>query len=230
MGLTLAPSKCVFGARQLRFLGHVVDADGSRPDPRLVKCIMEYPRPKTRTQIYAFLGLAGFYRRFVKNFAILASPLYELTKNDMPFIWGTEQEASFQCIKEKIVEWPVLRRPDFEKPFYVKTDACKTGFGAILCQRDEEDKEYVVAYASRKTKALERNYSASELECAAVVWALTEKFRPYIYGDKFYLITDHKALAWLMSDKSNLTGRLARWSLKLQEFCFEILYRPGSQA
>jgi deoxyadenosine/deoxycytidine kinase/transposase InsO family protein len=229
MGLTLAPSKCVFGAQQLRFLGHMVDAQGCRPDPRLIKSIQEYPRPKTRTQIYAFLGLAGFYRRFVKDFALLAGPMYELTKQNVPMIWGEEQEKAFQDIKTKLGEWPVLRRPDFDLPFYVKTDACKLGFGAILCQKDDSGKEYVVAYASRKTKPPEQNYSASELECAAVVWALTEKFRPYIYGDKFYLITDHKALSWLMSNSSNLTGRLARWSLRLQEFSFEIQYRPGTQ-
>jgi hypothetical protein len=110
----------------------------------------------------------------------------------------------------------------------VKTDACKTGFGSILAQEDENGKEVVIGYASRKTKPYEQNYSASELECAAVVWALCSKWRSYVYLSKFTLVTDHHSLRWLMNTR-NLTGKLARWSLHLQEFDFEVVYRPGKQ-
>ena len=226
MGMTLAPAKSVFGVKRLRFLGHLVDEEGTRPDPKLVKSILEYPRPRSRVQVQAFLGLAGFYRRFIKDFALIAGPLHDLTKKDAPFCWNSTQEAAFLTLQAKCAEWPVLRRPDFSKPFFVKTDACKQGFGSILGQKDSNGREYVVAYASRKTKPCEKNYSASELECAAAVWALTTKWRPYVYGAPFQLITDHASLKWLMT-ATNLTGRLARWSLRLQEFDFEIVYRKG---
>ena len=114
------------------------------------------------------------------------------------------------------------------KPFIVKTDACKQGFGSILAQKDDTGREVVIGYASRKTKSPEQNYSASELECAAVVWALCSKWRCFVYLSHFYLVTDHQSLKWLMTTR-NLTGRLARWSLHLQEFDFEIIYRPGKQ-
>ena len=228
MGLTLAPAKCLFGVRRLTFLGHVVDADGTRPDPRLVDSVIEFPRPKSRTQVQSFLGLAGFYRRFIEHFALIASPLHDLTKQDSKFAWNDAAEEAFQTLKQKLAEWPILRRPDFSKPFIVKTDACKQGFGSILAQKDDTGREVVIGYASRKTKSPEQNYSASELECAAVVWALCSKWRCFVYLSHFYLVTDHQSLKWLMTTR-NLTGRLARWSLHLQEFDFEIIYRPGKQ-
>jgi hypothetical protein len=113
MGLTLAPAKCVFGVRKLTFLGHVVDSEGTRPDPRLVESIINYPRPTNRTQVQSFLGLAGFYRRFMEKFAIIANSLHALTRKDIKFAWDLEAEEAFVTLKQRLAEWPILRRPDF---------------------------------------------------------------------------------------------------------------------
>ena len=176
-------------------------------------------------RLRAFLGLANYYRRFVKNFSLIAKPLTILTSKDQPWTWGREQQQAFETLKQKLGSAPVLRRPDVSKSFQLHTDWSSLGLGAVLTQKDDLGREYVVAYASRSNNTAEANYSSYEGEALAAVWAIAH-FRPYLYGQRFTLVTDHQPLRWLMeSDK--LTGKLARWALLLQEYDFEVVHRAG---
>jgi hypothetical protein len=148
-----------------------------------------------------------------------------LLKKDVAWTWSEEAQEAFNTLKEKLSEFPILRRPDFSKVFILHTDWSAFGIGAILGQLDEEGKEYVIAYASRSNNKAESNYSSYEGECLAVVWAVIH-FRPYLYGTNFTLYTDHQPIKWLMTN-DKLTGKLARWALILQEYEFKVIHRPG---
>ena len=190
-----------------------------------VDALHKIPAPSDVPRLRAFLGLANYYRRFVKNFSLIAKPLTILTGKDQPWIWSREQQQAFDTLKQRLGSAPVLRRPDVSRAFQLHTDWSAVGLGAVLTQKDEEGKEYVVAYASRSNNNAESNYSSYEGEALAAVWAIAH-FRPYLYGQKFTLVTDHQPLKWLMeSDK--LTGKLARWALLLQEYDFEVVHRAG---
>jgi hypothetical protein len=190
-----------------------------------VDVLHKIPAPSDVPRLRAFLGLANYYRRFVKNFSSIAKPLTILTGKDQPWIWSREQQHAFDTLKQRLGSAPVLRRPDVSRAFQLHTDWSAVGLGAVLTQKDQEGKEYVVAYASRSNNSAESNYSSYEGEALAAVWAIAH-FRPYLYGQKFTLVTDHQPLKWLMeSDK--LTGKLARWALLLQEYDFEVVHRAG---
>ena len=146
----------------------------------------------------------------------MGCPLNQLRKKDVPWIWEGQEEEALQTLRAALLCAPILRRPDWDRPFILATDYSQVAIGAILSQTDEEGREYVIAYASRKLTPAECNYSASEGECLAVVHAATVVFRPYLLGRRFTIITDHQALTWLISTHG-LTGRLARWALRLQE-------------
>jgi transposase InsO family protein len=225
-GLTLNHDKCIFGRQELRYLGYVVDKLGLRPDPEKVDAIANYPVPKTPRQIKQFLGVASWYRRFVPSFASIGAPLNALLRKNTKWKWSEECQEAFDLLKTKLVEGPVLACPNFELPFVIQTDASTSGLGAVLTQ-DFPEGERVIAYASRGLQKSERVYSATELECLAVVWSI-EKFRPYIEGMEFTVITDHHSLQWL-NKLQNPSARLARWSLRLQPFTFKIRHRPGRQ-
>jgi hypothetical protein len=171
------------------------------------------------------MGLANYYRRYVKGFNTIAKPLNQLLKADQEWQWKEEQEKAFVELKSRLASAPILRRPIGGHPFQLHTDWSMLGLGAVLTQRDDEDKEFVIAYASRSNNAAESRYSSYEGECLAAVWAVAH-FRCYLFGTTFTLITDHQPLKWLMeSDK--LTGKLARWALILQEYDFQVVHRPG---
>lgn len=229
-GLTLNKEKCVFGRSELKYLGYIVDEDGLRVNPEKVTAILNYPRPRNVTEVKRFIGLASWYRRFVPDFATKMAPLNELTKGgrkghkNPPWEWGETQDLAFRQIKMHLVEAPLLTCPDFNRPFLVQTDASTVGLGAVISQIFEEG-EKVIAYASRSLTKSERIYTTTELECLAVVWAV-EKFRPYLEGTPFTVITDHHSLIWLHNLKDP-RGRLARWAVRLQQYSFEILHRPG---
>ena len=223
-GLTIKMSKCVFGRKETKYLGHIIDKYGIRPDPEKIAAVVNFPTPNTVRKVRRFLGLAGWVRKFVKGFSILAKPLYNLLKVGVRFRWGEEEEVAFTCLKEKLCSHPVLRTPDFSRPFKVYTDGSSVGTGAILTQ-DFDDGEHVVAYSSRSIKGREANYSATELECLGVLHAV-EAFRPYLEGYHFELITDHASLQWLHKLK-NPSGRLARWATALQQYDFHITHRKG---
>ena len=172
----------------------------------------------------SFLGLCSYYRRHIHGFAAIARPLTSLTKKEIPFNWGEEQASSFNALKEALTSAPVLAHPKYDLPMEIFPDACGYGIGGILAQRIEET-ERPVAYASRLLTKSETNYSITEKECLALVWCLS-KFRCFVWGCRVKVVTDHQALCWLMS-KRDLAGRLARWSLSLQEYDITIVYRSG---
>lgn len=225
-GLTVNWEKAQVCRAELKYLGYVVDQEGLHVDPEKVAAILNFPQPRTVRQIRRFLGLASWYRRFVPHFASVSAPLSELTKKSKKWCWGTEQDKAFRELKNFLVSAPVLTCPDFSRPFLLQTDASSTGLGAILSQVFE-DGEKPIAYASRSLTRNEKNFSVTEQECLAVLWAI-EKFRPYLEGMEFNVITDHHSLVWLLNLKDP-HGRLARWALKLQQYAFTIKHRPGKQ-
>ena len=167
--------------------------------------------------------MASWYRKFLPDFA--TDPLIHLTKRGVAFIWSEEAQSAFEQIKARIASAPILQRPSFDHPFVIQTDASDSGLGAVLTQT-VDGLERVLCFASRTMTPAERNYSVTECECLAVLWAI-RKFRPYVGGYHFTVITDHSSLKWLCN-LHNPTGLLARWALELQAYDFEIVHRKGS--
>ncbi|KAG1445529.1 hypothetical protein G6F55_011924 [Rhizopus delemar] len=223
--LKLNPEKCFFFKDHLKFLGYIVTKEGIQTDPSKIEKIQNYPVPKTLTQIRGFLGLASYYRRFIKNFAAIARPLHDQTKTSKRIPWTNKTTESFELLKKLLTQAPVLARPDFNRDFILVTDASRNGLGCILTQLDENNHEHPIIYASRSLKSSEGNYGVSKLECLAVIWAV-KLFRPYLLGRKFTIITDHSALKGLLNS-TNPIGIIARWITILAEYEYEIKYRPG---
>lgn len=224
MAMNLA--KCHFGMTSIHFLGHVVNQEGVGVDPAKVEAINKIKDPTDKTGIRQFLGLTGYYRCFIPLYSIMALPLTNLTKKKNPWIWTPECSQAVKDLKSALTEAPVLRHPDWTKPFTLYTDASNTCVSGILSQKTEDDKEYVIEYYSSKLNAAELNYSITEKECLAVVKSI-RRFRYYLHGPTtFHVVTDHSALVWLQT-KTDLAGRLARWAMELQAYKFEITHRPG---
>jgi len=224
-GLTVNPDKCEFCRSQVRYLGFIVQREGLTVDPEKTRPILEYPAPRNIKQLRRFLGMSSWYRRFIPQFATLSEPLTRLLKKGKRWEWGGEQVRAFDQIREHLMTAPTLSCPDFEVPFTLQTDASSVGLGAVLTQTIEGE-EKVIAFASRALADPERRYSVTEQECLAVVWAI-QKFRPYLEGYRFTVVTDHSSLRWLHNLK-NPTGRLARWALELLEYDYEVIHRKGA--
>ena len=223
--LKLKLSKCNFVQALVAFLGHIVSAGGVRPDPKKVAAICNAEAPTDVTQLRAFLGLASYYRRFIAGFATIAAPLHGLLKKGVEYLWTDACQRAFDALKASLTSTSMVRQPDFSRAFWLFTDASTVGIGAVLAQKDDAAQEYVIAYASRTLMSAEKNYSTTERECLALVWA-TKEWRHYLLGAAFHVVTDHNPLRWLMEMKDP-SGRLARWSLKLQEFTFTVQHRRG---
>ena len=213
-------SKCEFWLEEVVFLGHVINKQGIHVDPKKVEVVVQWERPKNVTEIRSFLGLAGYYRRFVEDFSILAAPLTQLTRKGVKFEWNEKREQSFQMLKEKLTSAPILALPVPGIEFVVYSDASKQGLGCVLMQRDR-----VIAYASRQLKTHEVNYPTHDLELAAIVFAL-KIWRHYLYGEKCHVFTDHKSLKFLMSQK-DLNSRQRRWLELIKDYDLVIDYHPG---
>ncbi|PTQ33208.1 hypothetical protein MARPO_0091s0058, partial [Marchantia polymorpha] len=211
-GLRLHPGKCKFFHEKVEYLGHVIYPVGLGVQQAKVEAIARIPRPTDVSRVRAFMSLANYYRRYVKGFSAIAKPLDQLLK-------------AFVELKVRLVPAPILRRPIRGRPYQLHTDWSMLGLGAVLTQRDDEGKEFVVAYASRSNSAVESRYSSYKGECLAAVWAVAH-FRCYLFGTQFTLVTDHQPLKWLM-DSDKLTGKLARWDLILYEYDFQVVHRPG---
>lgn len=227
--LTINFKKCQFFRKSLQYLGYIVDEHGLRTDPEKVRAILDFPIPKSPKEVKMFLGTASWYRRFIRDFASIAAPLNVLTsssKKAPPFKWNEEAELSFSRLKEALVSAPVLACPDFSRPFVVHCDASSFGIGGMLTQKFD-DAEHPIAYVSRSLSKAERNYSATEREALAVIFAV-EKFQAYLGPRHFTVITDHASLKWFMR-LENPTGRLVRWGCRLSQFDFHIEHRKGSE-
>ncbi|KAJ9566774.1 hypothetical protein OSB04_002740 [Centaurea solstitialis] len=210
-------SKCEFWIRDVQFLGHVVNKEGIHVDPTKIEAIKKWEAPKTPTEIRQFLGLAGYYRRFIANFSKIAQPLTTLTQKDKKFIWGEKQEEVFQLLKHKLCNAPILTLPEGTDNFVVYCDASHQGLGCVLMQNEK-----VIAYASRQLKVHEKNYTTHDLELGAVVFAL-KIWRHYLYGTKCTIFTDHKSLQHIL-DQKMLNMRQRRWVELLNDYNCEIKY------
>lgn len=223
-GLTVCRDKCYFCRSELKFLGYVVDAAGLHVDVEKVEAMLNLPPPKNVREVRRLLGMTSWYRRFIPNYATVVAPINNLLRKNCRFVWTESCAAAFEKLKQHLVAAPVMSCPDFDRPFCVQTDASDYGLGAVLTQ-EYPDGERAISYISRSLNPNERKFSCTEKECLAVVWAI-EKFRPYIEATRFKVVTDHFALKWLNS-LSDPNGRLARWSVRLQQFDFEVVHRRG---
>ncbi|GKA21277.1 putative reverse transcriptase domain-containing protein, partial [Tanacetum coccineum] len=212
-------SKCEFWIPKVQFLGQVIDSEGIHVDLAKIESIKDWTSPKSLTEIRKFLGLAGYYRRFIEGFSKIPKPITKLTQKKVKFEWGGKQEAAFQLLKQKLCSAPILALPEGSKDFIAYCDASKKGLGAVLMQREK-----VISYASRQLKIHEKNYTTHDLELGAVVFAL-KIWRHYLYGTKCTVFTDHKSLQHIL-DQKELNMRQRRWLELLSDYDCDIRYRP----
>ncbi|GJS88213.1 putative nucleotidyltransferase, ribonuclease H [Tanacetum coccineum] len=213
-------SKCEFWLSKVAFLGHIVSAEGITMDPAKVEAITKWPRPTSVTEVRSFLGLAGYYRRFVEGFSRLALPLTKLMRKGEKFVWNEEREKSFEELKQRLVSSPILTLPSGSGGFQIYSDASKKGLGCVLMQHGK-----VISYASRQLKPYEVNYPTHDLELAAVVFAL-KIWRHYLYGESCDIFTDHKSLKYIFTQRE-LNMRQRRWLELLKDYDTNIQYHPG---
>ncbi|GKD21049.1 putative reverse transcriptase domain-containing protein, partial [Tanacetum coccineum] len=213
-------SKCEFWIPRIQFLGHVIDSQGIHVDPAKIESVKDWESPKTATEIRQFLGLAGYYRRFIEGFSKIAKPMTKITQKKVKFDWGDKAEAAFQLIKQKLCSAPILALPKGSKDFIVYCDDSIKGLGVVLMQREK-----VITYASRELKIHEKNYTTHDLELGAVVFAL-KIWRHYLYGTKCTVFTDHKSLQHIL-DQKELNMRQRCWLELLSDYDCEIRYHPG---
>ncbi|UYV73827.1 hypothetical protein LAZ67_11001042, partial [Cordylochernes scorpioides] len=224
--LKLNDRKCRFAFEELEILGHITNQQGIKPAEYNIKAVRDFPQPKKVKEVQSFLGMCSYYRKFIKDFSLIADPLTGLIRKNAQFTWTEKQEEAFQNLKKALINPPILGHFDPNAATYIHTDASNIGLGATLVQIICGE-EKVISYLSRTLSKAEQNYSTTEKECLAVVWAIS-KLRPYLYGRHFKIITDHHALCWLKNLKDP-TGRLARWALKIQEYDFDIIHKSGKK-
>lgn len=225
-GLTINVGKSHFCMQRVRYLGYIIGDGGIRTDPEKIVAIKQFPVPKNLKSLRSFMGLCGWYRKFVPNFASLSSALTDAMTTKRKFHLGEEALQAFEILKRKLSESPVLHSPEFTKPFFIHCDASKTGVGGVLVQLSAEGDECPIAFVSKKLNKAQQNYTVTEQECLAAIVCL-KSFRAYVEGHEFTIVTDHASLKWLMSN-NDLSSRLARWALSLQRFRFKIEHRKGS--
>lgn len=217
-------SKCEILKQKVEYLGHYISSEGISVDLRKVTVVKEWPIPTNISELRSFLGLASYYRKFVKGFSSIAAPLTLLLHKDQPYKWDDTKQVAFDELKRLLTSAPVLLLPDPTKPFTVTTDASDIAIGAVLSQNQGKG-EQPVAYESRKLSPAEQNYPVHEKELLAIVHAI-KLWRTYLEGQKFTVVTDHASLEFIKS-QSNLSRRQARWLEVLQSSDFEVKYRPG---
>lgn len=216
-----------FFMHKILYLGHVVSADGIQPNPEKTKVLNNYPVPTKVKEVQRFLGLTGYYRKFIPNYASISKPLTKLLKKTEPFVWSEAQQKSFEKLIGMLMSDLILVHPNFEKTFYLFCDASKFAIGACLQQKDISNSLRPLCYASRTLNRHEQNYATIEQEALSIIWAV-KHFRPYLFGHHFEILSDHKPLIWLF--KANDPGsRLLRWRLKLEEYNYTISHIPGTK-
>lgn len=213
-------SKCSFGQPQIAYLGHIINQEGVSSDPSKVDKVAKWPVPTNNKEVRSFLGLAGYYRKFVRHFGILARPLFNLLKKGTPFVWTEVTNTSFELLKKNLVEAPVLKLPDFTKTFVIDTDACDSGVGAVLQQEG-----HPIAYMSKPLSTRNKGLSTYEKECLAVLMAV-EQWRPYLQHQEFLIRTDQKSLVHLEEQRLTTVWQQKAFT-KLLGLQYRIAYRKG---
>ena len=214
-GMKINLEKCKFFQQEVEFLGHIVTPEGIKPCADKVAAIKEFPRPKTAKEVASFLGLAGYYRKFIKDFGRIARPL-DLLRKQSDFHWGQEEEIAFQELKIALTSDELLAYRRFDRPFLVTTDASSVAIGGVISQIDDKGRERPICFASRALKGAKKNYRSFDREALAILWML-ERHRYFLLGHKIQLQTDHRPLRDLFS-KGDLTSRQPRWVERLFEF------------
>jgi hypothetical protein len=223
-GFTLNREKVHLAQTEIKFLGHLLSAEGIKILPERVEAIVSFPPPRNLRAVRRFLGMVGFYGSFVENFSRIAEPLNVLKRKNSVFAWGEAQQLAFEELKRAISTPPVLQVPDFSKEFVLVCDSSDVAISAVLNQR-REGALAPFAFASRLLSPAERKYAIHEKECLAVVWGC-ERFRVYLEHKEFTLHTDNQALSWLPKCVKEL-GRLGRWILRLAPFKFKVAHISG---
>jgi hypothetical protein len=213
-------SKCEFWLDSVKFLGHTISSEGISVDSSEVQEVMDWQPPKSAHQIRSFLGLAGYYRRFIPDFSRIAKPMTELLKKGVKFVWSEACDKDFQKLRELLTSAPVLAQPGNSKPYEVYCDASGTGLGCVLMQANR-----VIAYASRALRPHEKNYPTHDLELASVVHAL-KMWRHYLMGARCNIFTNHKSLKYIFT-QSDLNMRQIRWLELIKHYDLEVHYHPG---
>ena len=215
--LTAKPSKCFIAHHNLEFLGHVIQKGEVMPEESKVQKILKVEKPKNKKQMRSFLGLIGYYQKFIPNFSAIAAPLTDLTKKGAKnhLEWNEPAIRAFERLKDLMSQAPILKLPNLNEKFIVRTDASGTGVGAVMLQ-EYDGKLFPIRYLSRKLKPRETRYPVVEQECLAIVWAIG-KLKQYLYGKEFILETDHKSLTWMNQAKMT-NSRVLRWALSMQPF------------
>ncbi|BHF69465.1 hypothetical protein SprV_0301251000 [Sparganum proliferum] len=226
-GLTLNPAKCTFLRPEVQFLGHKISPGRIAALPDRLQQIRTWPTPANQTQLRSFLGLASYYRRFIRNFAHIARPLHKLTEKGRDFRWSPECEEAFTSLRAALVSAPLLALPNVNPdapPFILDTDARGFAIGAVLSQTDAQGVEHPICFASNTLTKAQRNYCTFRRELLAII-TFVRQFKHLLIGRRFILRTDHKALQWLQSIKDPM-DQLARWQEFLQDFDFDCQFRP----
>jgi len=228
-GIKLSRNKCVFSAKSVKYLGHIINENGIETDSSKTDKVKNWPTPKSVKDIQSFLGLANYYRRFVKNFSEIVGPLEACLGNKhVKFEWSVDMEASFVKIKDSLINAPILKHPSNSDIFILDTDASCSGIGAVLSQRDYNGDEHVIYYASNRLSKAEQKYCTTRKELLAI-FHYTRFFRNYLLGRKFIIRTDHKSLTWLMSWKNPSSSQYFSWVSEISQFDFIIEHRAGKQ-
>lgn len=213
-------SKCAFAQEHISYLGHIISGAGVAKDPSKIQSIVDWVRPTTIKKLRGFLGLAGYYRKFIKNFGAISKPLTQLLKKDAPFNWTAEVEQAFQLLKQSLVSAPVLALPDFQQPFTLETDASDLGIGAVLSQN-----QHPIAYVSKPLGPRTQGLSTYEKECLAIMMVV-DHWRPYLQFQEFLILTDHHSLMHLAEQRLNTPWQHKAFT-KLLGLQYKIVYRKG---
>lgn len=222
-------AKCKFAQKTVQYLGHVVGEGKRKPADAKIRAITELSAPKNKTEIRRCLGMAGYYSRYIKDYAVIVEPLTRALKGKTKrekIIWSEEMNKAFELLKKRLTEEPILYAPNYSKEFIIQTDASDKGIGVVLAQREGAE-EHPVIYLSRKFSETEKSFGATEKECAAIIFAI-KKLRHYVDGQKFSIETDHNPLVFLKQNSGN-NPRLLRWELALQQYSYAIKHRPGRE-
>ncbi|CAC5362568.1 unnamed protein product [Mytilus coruscus] len=222
--LTLKPSKCSFAVTEVEYLGHVISKEVVKVDPEKTSAVVTFPEPKTQKDVRSFLGMCNYYRKFVKSYSKITTPLTELLKKDVQFRWTAQCQIAFDDLKTRLASSRILAYADMNKPFEVICDASDYAIGHMLIQKDDQNRSRVIAYGGRSLGAAERKYT-TEKECLTIVNAI-KNHDTYLSNNRFITHTDQQALCWLQNTKHK-SGRLLRWAMALQHYTFDIKHIKG---